>query len=941
MPSSVSIQIDRRRQRAFKEITRIANKGNHSVFSLFDVSSLSGQTYCVNIRSLSEMQNSCSCQDYRTNLIGTCKHIEAVLLYLKKKHRGKLERMAWKAPLGAQIYLRYEAEETVRVVLPLPNQSTVRDLLTRYFDPDGVLIGPPLQSLPALFSAIEGLAPRARTMVQVDETVREYLGRLQDMEEIARQKTWFLEQMRKGSRSLDVISTRLYPFQESGAMHLAFSRRTLLADDMGLGKTVQAIAASALLKELRGIQRVLIICPASLKHQWSREIRRFTSLPVNIVEGGLMKRRQLYGDPAFFTILNYEIVRQDIKEIEHLRPDLIILDEAQRIKNWRTKTATTVKRLQSRYAFVLTGTPLENRLDELYSIFQFIDPRILGPLWHFNDRFFHLEERRSGTYKVLGYRNLDELRGIIAPYTLRRTREEVLQDLPSRIDNNFFVEMTPAQIEAYKEYRETVARLAAKARKRLLTPKEQRILLNSLVKMRIICNALALHDKKIPLSESEKTAPKLRELSQILSDQIIEDGKKAIVFSQWAEMLKLVEPVLKRLGLGYVKLTGEVPSAKRGDLIRCFFEDPDCRVFLSTDAGGLGLNLQAASLVINLDLPWNPAVLEQRIGRAHRHGQKRSVQVVNLVAQGTIEERMLDTLAGKRTVFAGVFGKASAPESIRFEDGGQALLKQLDKLLDEPIKAELTLEPPSLPVEEKSYTPTLKEFADLLLTRLPDRLLVVRKAPRGSGVMVVVRGVPLECRPSVLETLRGVFGQKAPELHLMEEEGYRTLTTLLPMDDLGETEEIFYRASALPSAIGEDGRRLVEKRRKEARKGLEMANKRLSLAHLVLTGGFAEEFLRPLREALGWAYSSLLTLYEEYEPKAELLSPRVIQARLVEKGHLPEDLAMRLARVRELTEPEHEGEEVPPPSLKAGEAMVASVQSLIDLGQKKEVEMAL
>ena len=120
-----------------------------------------------------------------------------------------------------------------------------------------------------------------------------------------------------------------------------------------------------------------------------------------------------------------------------------------------------------------------------------------------------------------------------------------------------------------------------------------------------------------------------------------------------------------------------------------------------------------------------------------------------------------------------------------------------------------------------------------------------------------------------------------------------------------------------------------------------MAAKRLSLASLVLKGGFAEEFLRPLREALGWAYSCLLALHEEFEPKAELPSPRMIQAGLVEKGHLPEDLAMRLARVRELTEPQHEGEEVPPPSLKAGEAMVASVQSLIDLGQQKEVETGL
>jgi hypothetical protein len=236
---------------------------------------------------------------------------------------------------------------------------------------------------------------------------------------------------------------------------------------------------------------------------------------------------------------------------------------------------------------------------------------------------------------------------------------------------------------------------------------------------------------------------------------------------------------------------------------------------------------------------------------------------------------------------------------------------------------------------------TLKDFADLLLTRLQDRLLVVRKAPKGSGIMVVVKGAPLDCRPTVLETLSESFGDKAPELHLMEEEGYRTLIVFLSMDDLGETGEVLYRASALPSAIGEDGRRLVEKRRKQAHHGLEMASKRLSLAQLVLTGGFAEEFLRPLREALGWAYSSILTLYDDFEPKAELPSPRLVQAGLVEKGHLPEDLAMGLARVRELTEPEHEGEEVPPPSLKSGEAMVASVHRLIELGQEKELALGL
>ena len=784
MPTDINVQIERRRKRALQDIAKIANKGNHPLFSLFEVTSTSGRTYRVEMRSLDELQNTCTCPDYKTNLIGTCKHIEGVLLHLKEEYSDRLEALTRRRPRGSQVYLHYELDVTVRVGLPLPKRAPVRELLNRYFDPSGVLIGSPLQALPALLAAIEELPARDRKLVRVDESVREYLTLLQDREEVQRQKEWFLEQVERGNRSFDVLSTRLYDYQEEGAMHLVFGRRAMLADDMGLGKTVQAIAASAMLKDLRDIQRVLIICPASLKHQWAREIRHFTSLPVTVIEGNINACRPLYRDPAFFNIINYELVRRDVPELRELRPDLIILDEAQRIKNWRTKTAGAVKQLRSRYAFVLTGTPLENRIDELYSIMQFLDPRILGPLWHFNDRFYQLEQRASGSYKVLGYQNLDELRATIAPYSLRRVREEVLKDLPERVDNNFFVEMTGPQWKAYDEYKEMVARVASIARRRPLTPKERKRLLMGLVKMRIICNALALHDKEIPPEHYERTSPKLRELGHILDDENAGNGHKALVFSQWSGMLALTEPLIKRMGLGYVKLTGDVPTKKRGALIERFFEDPDCRVFLSTDAGGVGLNLQAASLVINLDLPWNPAVLEQRIARAYRHGQQYSVQVINLVAQGTIEERMLDTLAAKRNVFAGVFGAEEAPTAISFEDTGQGLLKQLDELLEKPVEVELELKPTAPePEVAEAAPPTLKGFADLLLARLPGRVLLVRKAPMGEGVLVVVDGAPAKLRPVVEAALTEYYDHPSaagPALHLMEQEGYQALTAFLP-----------------------------------------------------------------------------------------------------------------------------------------------------------------
>lgn len=958
------VQIERRQQRAQEEIAKVVNRGRHPVFSTFDVTSISGRTYQVQIRSLTERLNSCTCPDYQTNLLGTCKHIEGVLLNLKAALGDEeWERLAAQAPPVNQIYLHYADKITVRISLPLPASGKLRDLLSRYFDPDGVLVGSPTQVLPVLFKEIEALPARSRAKVQIAQEVRQHLEKLQDLEAIERQKAWFMEQVAAGTRSFDVISTRLYPYQQTGAMHLAFGGRTMLADDMGLGKTVQAIAAAALLHQLRDIQRVLVVCPASLKHQWAREVRRFTSFPVQIIQGNLKTRRILYQQPQFFNIINYELVRRDIDDLQRLRPDLVILDEAQRIKNWRTKTADAVKRLRSRYAFVLTGTPLENRLDELYSVFQFLDPRVLGPLWRFNQQFFQLERRRSGSFKVLGYKNLDQLRERIRPYVLRRTRDEVLTDLPERTDNNFFVEMTREQWVAYDGFKEQVAKLVAISRRRPLSPKERDILLKSLIKMRLICNALALHDPDIPPKDRERTAPKLRELGSILEDEVASNGHKAIVFSQWSRMLDLTEPVLERLHLGAVKLTGDVPTRKRGALVERFFEDPDCRVFLSSDAGGVGLNLQAASLVINLDLPWNPAVLEQRIARAHRHGQPRSVQVVNLIAQGTIEERILDTLARKRDVFAGVFGGAEAPTQIDFQDTGQELLRQLDEMLGAPaeVKPVLELEPTAVP-EEKPYEvvapppprPTLKGFADLLLGRFPGRILLVRKAPQlpgvapvngGDSVLVVVDRDPAGLRPEIEKLLSEHFGSAAlgegvsaaavPGLHVMESESYRAFEALMaPVMAQAPAEAEVFRAPAMPAPTAVSEQELIAQRVAQARKGFEQATRRLKLASVVLQGGFPEEVLRPVRQALGWALSGHLALIRDRKPSQELPSPRLVQAELVESDRIPADLAARLAQVRELTAPPAEDEEAPPPSLQTAESFIQTVQELIDLGEQ-------
>ncbi|MGH8586384.1 MAG: DEAD/DEAH box helicase, partial [Gammaproteobacteria bacterium] len=198
----------------------------------------------------------------------------------------------------------------------------------------------------------------------------------------------------------------LFPYQREGMLHLAFNERALLADEMGLGKTIQAIAACALLHRLGQAERVLIVTPASLKTEWEEQIRRFTPLAYQIVFGGPKARLCAYGHAPFFTIVNYEQMVKDALTVNaELKPDIVVLDEAQRIKNWSTQTAQAIKRLESRYAFVLTGTPIENRIDEIHSLMDFLDPTVLGPLFRFNREFYRLDERGRPS----GYQNLASL----------------------------------------------------------------------------------------------------------------------------------------------------------------------------------------------------------------------------------------------------------------------------------------------------------------------------------------------------------------------------------------------------------------------------------------------------------------------------------------------------------------------------------------------------
>jgi superfamily II DNA or RNA helicase len=644
-PASSLREEERRRReaRGSSELFEIERHGGTSVYGDYRVSSPSSQAYRVTVRALDAPHNGCTCPDFATNLLGTCKHVEAVLRHLRTDAPRRLKRALADGPPSSYLHLLFEPEESLAVRLAPGARAAERRVAARQFGAGGRLSRP----LPDAWPDLAREAVEAG--IEIPPEVTRFAERALERERQEQRSRTVGAEVRAAGCDQPGLRVKLYPYQVEGVAFLASRGRALLADEMGLGKTAQAIAALAQLTRRGEVRRTLIVCPASLKHQWLREIRQFTNLgedDVVVVSGGREERRARYAEAPAVLVTSYELARTDEREILDLAPDLVVLDEAQRIKNWRTRTASVVKRIQSRFAFVLTGTPLENRLDDLYSLMQVVDPHLFGPLWRFNEEFMALDV--DG--RPAGYRNLDLLRSRIAPAMLRRRKEEVLKDLPGRLVSRLIVPMTTKQRDQHDDAEGTVARLLSILKKRPLTPLEEQRLMRAFQRLRMSCDAAGLVDKET------RGAPKLDELERLLEEICLGEGRKVVVFSEWERMQAMAAEVCKRLGVGHVRLHGGVPSALRGGLIDRFREDPQCKVFLSTDAGGVGLNLQVASHVVNLDLPWNPAVLAQRIARVHRLGQREAVNVVLLISEMSFEERMEGTLEAKRALFAAAVG---------------------------------------------------------------------------------------------------------------------------------------------------------------------------------------------------------------------------------------------------------------------------------------------
>jgi len=667
--------ITQRELRAKDERMKIESHDSNTPWADYSIFNYqSGKTYHSALRSFAPGDAYCSCQDFKVNLLGTCKH----LIKLQAHIRRKFNKAALEIPHIQKefaVALSYEIELTPRLLRPaapdipkkLASKLQAYDALTNKAAPDMV------RRLLDLARELEAAGQSVHIYPDAERWIEGQLIR-SNLE----LKTALIRKNPEGHPlRTQLLNAELLPYQLDGIAFAAGACRAILADDMGLGKTIQGIGLAALLKMEANIQKVLVICPASLKSQWQAEITKFSDLDSTQILGNADQRAEQYTNTKFFTICNYEQVMRDILHVESQKWDLIILDEGQRIKNWEAKTSRVIKGLRSPFALVLSGTPLENRLDELYSVIEFIDDRRLGPAY----RFFSKHRVVNEDGKVTGFRKLDELRTHIQPILLRRTRDGVLGELPPRRTQFIRIPPTQEQLDLHAANMQIVASIT---RKSYLTEMDFMRLQKALLMCRMAANSTTLVDKQRPGYSS-----KLEKIGELIEQLSAEPGRKVVLFSEWTQMLDLIEEKLNACKTGFVRLDGKVPQKKRQQIVKTFQTDPDCRFIIMTNAGSTGLNLQAADTVINVDLPWNPAILEQRIARAHRMGQKRPVQVYILVTDETIEENLLGTLSAKKELASAAIDMDSELSEVTMESGVEELKRRLEILLgaddDAPI----------------------------------------------------------------------------------------------------------------------------------------------------------------------------------------------------------------------------------------------------------------
>ena len=620
-----------------------------------------GIKYKIFLRDFDNETGYSDSMDSRHNKLGTTKHI--MYTFQKLKDNKKLQAKLDKTYPFVEIFCDPLNDNRISWYYPHKLPVEAQLLISRFFKKSKFINDDQLTG----FLDFLQEAGDIKTICIRPEVVEKIQSAFEDH---------MLEQLSQSEvPDYSLINADLYDYQKEGIEFSLFKKASIIADEMGLGKTIQAISIAILKKKIFGFKKTMVVCPASLKEQWKKEIEKFSKEKALIIQDSPEERAIQYKDDNhYFVIVNYETILRDHRVINHAGIDFLILDEAQRIKNYETKTASAIKQLDAKHKLVITGTPIENKLIDIFSIAGFLDPYFLGPLWEFSYQHCLFDPGKPN--KINGYYNLDQLNKKLGKILIRREKRKVIEQLPNIQQINIPVNLSPLQADYHGSYARGIAKII---RKKFLTPFDLQRLQVLLSNMRMVCDSTYLID------EETNESPKLDELKYMLFEKLdIANTKgKLIIFSEWIKVHKLIGKMLRDNYVGFVELNGKIPVKLRGELIRKFENNEHVKVFLSTEAGGTGLNLQVADTLINFELPWNPAKKNQRIGRIDRLGQKSNkLTVFNFITRNSIEQQIAAGLLVKQNLFDGVLGDDAQTNFVDFSSKGRSqFIQQLEEFI--------------------------------------------------------------------------------------------------------------------------------------------------------------------------------------------------------------------------------------------------------------------
>ncbi len=628
-------------------------------------------------------------------------------------------------------------------------------------------------TLAEISTSVEALANQAATVMgiaeqallpahqlgRIDRWIEENDGRIDAAVDALRRRLRALAVAENPDMPVGLVGT-LRPYQRLGLSWLQFLQALgaggILADDMGLGKTITTLAFLLRRKESEGPAPTLVVCPTSVVANWLHEAQRFT--PDLAVLPFLGSARDLeQAKTSDILVTTYAVLRRDEAALAGVRFRCVVLDEAQNIKNPDSATARAANRLDTPMRLALSGTPMENRLRELWSLASFANPGILGSSRAFETRF----EKPISTDRESPL--AAELRAVVRPFLLRRTKDDVLDDLPQKTEVDRVVVLKPADKRMYDALAHTLrASVARDIEKRGHTGLSLSVF-TALTRLRQMACDPRLIDASVPAERSAK-----REAFLELVRELVAEGRRALVFSQFVQLLTLWRRDLDAEGIAYEYLDGA--STRRGEIVARFQEGAAPLFLISLKAGGAGLNLTAADTVIHCDPWWNPAVEDQATDRAHRIGQDKPVTVVRLVASGTIEEKILSLKAKKRELTKVVIGDEAHALSGITEEDIRLLLGDAETTADEGAEEEMAPAPEAAPAPRKALTDPVatgkrvlrKEF--LSVAAQAQRWLALTGRPESELASIVdipvpyvsrlVRGEPFPCSRAVADRIR-------------------------------------------------------------------------------------------------------------------------------------------------------------------------------------------